>query len=81
MCVQFYKQQVTVWSRTYSSAEKCAADIGGVACHTAEEAVKDADVIFTVTASTTPILEKSWVKSNAHVNGILYYYPSLFLQC
>ena len=63
---------MTVWSRTYSNAEKCAAEIGGVACQCAEEAVKDADVIVTVTSATTPILEKSWVKSNAHVNGNLY---------
>lgn len=61
--------QVTVWSRTFASAEKCATEIGGVACHTAQEAVSNADVIVTVTGATTPVLESQWVKPTAHING------------
>ncbi|KAL4239227.1 hypothetical protein ACF0H5_000044 [Mactra antiquata] len=63
-------EEITVWSRTFDSAKKCADEIGGVACHTAEEAVKDADVIVTVTAATTPILELKWVKPTAHINAV-----------
>lgn len=58
-----------MWSRTLKSAEQCATEIGGKACSTAQEAVKDADVIVTVTGAETPILMASWVKQNAHING------------
>lgn len=63
-------QQVTIWSRTFENASKCAAAIGGMACHTAEEAVKDADVIVTVTMATMPVLQKEWVKQGAHINAV-----------
>lgn len=68
-------QQVTVWSRTYASAEKCAAEIGATACHTAQEAVQDADVIVTVTGATTPVLNAEWVKPNAHINAVGAFRP------
>lgn len=43
--------------------------MGGTAYDSAQEAVKDADVIVTVTSSSTPVLMKDWVKPGAHVNG------------
>lgn len=54
------------------SAFKCAEDVGGEACLSTEEAVNDADIIITVTSSPTPVLQKSWVKPGAHVNGNIY---------
>ena len=36
----------------------------------AEEAVRDADVIVTVTSSKTPVLEGDWLKPGCHVNAI-----------
>ena len=50
-------------------AQKFATEIGGKACATAEEAVRGADVIVTVTFASTPIIKKEWVKPGAHVNG------------
>src|SRR5947207_8120642 len=35
-----------------------------------EEAVRDADVIVTVTISKTPVLKGEWLKSGCHVNAI-----------
>ncbi|XP_070580654.1 ketimine reductase mu-crystallin-like isoform X2 [Ptychodera flava] len=63
-------QEVRVWSRTISRAQKFAAEYKSTVCETAEEAAKDADVIVTVTMSTKPILEHSWVKPGAHVNCV-----------
>ena len=63
--------QVRVWSRTLASARKFAGEIGAKACATAEEAVAGADVICTVTFSTTPIIKASWIKDGAHINGRL----------
>lgn len=35
----------------------------------AESAVKDADIIVTVTTAVRPILKKDWIKNGAHING------------
>ena len=57
-----------VWSRTPENAKKFAEEIGAKVCATVEEAVKDADVITTVTLATTPILFGKWVKPGALIN-------------
>lgn len=62
--------KVNVWSKTPSNAENLAGEINGIACTTAEVAVKDADVIVTVTSSSTPVLKKEWVKPGAHINAV-----------
>ncbi|XP_072029790.1 ketimine reductase mu-crystallin-like [Amphiura filiformis] len=63
-------EEVRIWSRTFSKAQKVADEFGCVACKTIEEAVKDADVITTVTTSKTPVLNAEWVKDGAHVNCV-----------
>ncbi|XP_041362754.1 ketimine reductase mu-crystallin-like isoform X2 [Gigantopelta aegis] len=63
-------KQVRIWNHRFESAEKLSKDVGAVVCKTAEEAVKDADVIVTVTASPTPVLKKGWVKPGAHINAV-----------
>jgi ornithine cyclodeaminase/alanine dehydrogenase-like protein (mu-crystallin family) len=60
---------VRVWSRTHDNAKAFAAEIGAKACDTVEEAVRDADIICTATASRTPLLKSEWVKAGAHING------------
>ncbi|SDX34551.1 ornithine cyclodeaminase family protein [Paenibacillus sp. CF384] len=37
---------------------------------TAEQAVAEADIICTVTASATPVIQGEWVKEGAHVNAV-----------
>ena len=71
--------QVRVWSRTLTNAQKLVQELQnhssatkGVSfkvCSTAEEAVRDADIICTTTFATTPILHAKWVKPGAHING------------
>src|SRR5262249_20234945 len=46
-----------------------ATEIGGTAM-SAEEAVRGADVIVTVTNSKTSILRGAWLKTGCHVNAI-----------
>src|ERR1043166_3776840 len=36
----------------------------------AEQAVRGADVVVTVTSSTTPVLKGAWLKPGSHVNAI-----------
>jgi ornithine cyclodeaminase/alanine dehydrogenase-like protein (mu-crystallin family) len=62
-------QEIRVWSRTPGHAEHFAAEIGGTAT-SAEEAVRDADVIVTATSSREPVLLGAWLKKGAHVNAV-----------
>ena len=61
--------EIRVWSPTKEHARQFAEEIGGKAV-AAEEAVRDADVVVTVTSSKTPILKGSWLKPGCHVNAI-----------
>ena len=70
-----------IWSRTFESAEKCAKEIKATACNTVQEAVKDADVIVTVTGAVTPILKADWVKPGAHINGTYVWINSHDTAC
>ena len=62
-------EEVRVWSPTNEHAKQFAEEIGGTAV-SAEEAVRGADVVVTVTNSKTPVLKGSWLKHGCHVNAI-----------
>jgi len=62
-------EEIRVWSATQEHAERFAKEIGATAM-SAEKAVRDADVIVTVTNSKTPVLKGTWIKSGCHVNAI-----------
>jgi ornithine cyclodeaminase/alanine dehydrogenase-like protein (mu-crystallin family) len=61
--------EVRVWSQTKAHAEEFAKEIGAKAT-SAEDAVRGADVIVTVTSSTTPVLNGAWLKPGCHVNAV-----------
>ncbi|XP_038156289.1 ketimine reductase mu-crystallin isoform X2 [Cyprinodon tularosa] len=63
---------VRVWSRTKKGVERFVCSVGGPVkgCSSAEEAVRGADVIVTVTGSTEPVLFGQWVKAGAHVAAV-----------
>jgi thiomorpholine-carboxylate dehydrogenase len=60
---------VRVWSRSRDHAELLASEIGGRVSG-AEEAVAGADVVLTVTSSSTPVLMGRWLKPDALVCAI-----------
>ena len=60
---------IRVWSPTREHAEGFAKEIGAKAM-SAEEALRDADVVVTATSSTTPILRGAWLKAGCHVNAV-----------
>lgn len=61
---------VRVWSRTSDHARRFAREHGVTAAESAEEAVREADVVVTATASREPILNGAWLKPGAHVNAV-----------
>ena len=68
--------EVTVWDVRPENTRRFAAEMAEKAgcpiraCSCAEEAVRDADIICTLTPSPTPVLESSWVKPGAHINAV-----------
>ena len=62
-------EEIRVWSPTKEHAEQFAKEMGAIAVP-AEEAVRSADVVVTVTSSKTPVLKGSWLKPGCHVNAV-----------
>ncbi len=62
-------EQIRVWSRDSQHAMLLANEIGGTAT-SAEEAVRDADVVVTVTNSSEPILRGKWLKPGVLINAV-----------
>jgi ornithine cyclodeaminase/alanine dehydrogenase-like protein (mu-crystallin family) len=62
--------QVLIWSRNPWHASRCADEIGATAVPSAEEAVREADVVVTVTAAQDSVLRGEWLKEGAHVNAV-----------
>ena len=58
--------RVVVWSRTREHAEQLGVDVA----ETAEEALRDADVVCTTTTSREPVVLRGWLKEGAHVNAV-----------
>lgn len=68
---------VTIWCPTLAESEAFCEkhraeypDITFVPCENCADAVKDADIICTVTPSSTPVLMGEWVKEGAHINAV-----------
>lgn len=68
----FSFKEVRVWSCSRERAESFCSSVSGpvIICESAEEAVKGADAIVTVTRSTEPVLFGQWVKAGAHVAAV-----------
>jgi ornithine cyclodeaminase/alanine dehydrogenase-like protein (mu-crystallin family) len=69
-------QSVKVWSRDErrrkSFAEECLANfrVAVRAVDTAEEAVREADIVVTATFAKDPVLDDSWIRPGTHINAM-----------
>jgi ornithine cyclodeaminase/alanine dehydrogenase-like protein (mu-crystallin family) len=61
--------EVRVWSRNDTHAREVASEIGATAM-SAEDAVRGADVVVTVTGASEPILQCRWLRPGALVNAV-----------
>ena len=62
--------EVRVWGRSSERAAAAAADVGGVAVASVEDAVRRADVVITCTAAREPLVRAEWVEPGAHVTAV-----------
>lgn len=62
--------EVRVWSRTRAHADVFSDETGAIVAETAEQAVRDADVVVTVTSSSGPVLRGEWLAPHACVNAV-----------
>ena len=56
-----------MWGRSLANAQRCAADVGGKPYESLVNALKDADVVVTVTMATEPVVLGRWLKLGAVV--------------
>ena len=67
-------EQVVIWSRDHDKAlglcEIAKRDVDAAVSETQLDAVRDADVVCTVTASPVPIMRGEWLRPGAHVNAV-----------
>ena len=67
-------REVRIWSRDFEHAKalrnRGVAGLDIEAVENAQEAVKGAGIICTVTAATTPILKGPWISPGAHINAV-----------
>ena len=57
--------QVRVWGRTSAGVKLCADEIGGHPYESLQDALRDADVVATVTMATEPLVRGQWLKHGA----------------
>src|ERR1019366_1967403 len=62
-------EDIRIWSRSPQHAKSLADEIGGIAT-SAEDAVRDADVVVTVTNSPEPVLRGKWLKSGVLIDAV-----------
>jgi ornithine cyclodeaminase len=69
-------RRVSIWSRSPEHAASLAAELRPrftfpiEVAATAQAAVREADIVATVTASPEPILERGWLKEGVHINAV-----------
>jgi ornithine cyclodeaminase len=64
-------ERIRIASRTFASAQQLAAEWPlATAVETAEEAVRGADVVCTVTSSAGPVVLGDWLEPGVHVNAV-----------
>lgn len=77
-------QTLKVWGRNAKGMARYIEEVKAlypnlnvVACKNSQEAVTDADIIYTVTYSEQPIVQADWIKKGAHITAVGACEPSM----
>jgi thiomorpholine-carboxylate dehydrogenase len=62
--------EIRIWSRNPDNVSRCAFELKGVGSSSAEEAVRGADIVCTVTTASEPVLKGAWLRRGAFVAAI-----------
>ncbi len=62
--------ELRIWSRDPRNVERCARDVDGIAFADAEQAVRGADIVCTLTNASEPVLRGAWLKRGAFVAAV-----------
>jgi ornithine cyclodeaminase len=62
--------ELRIWSRNPENVARCARDTQGMGFASAEEAVRGADIVCTVTNASEPVLKGAWLKPGAFVAAV-----------
>ena len=62
--------EIRVWSRNAENIDSCCREIDSLPMKSAEEAVKGADIVCTVTNASEPVLRGAWLRRGAFVAAI-----------
>ena len=66
----FQFDQITAWSPTRSKLEEFCQANGAVAASSAEEAVRDADMVALVSAAREPVVMDEWIRPGTHIMAV-----------
>jgi ornithine cyclodeaminase/alanine dehydrogenase-like protein (mu-crystallin family) len=59
-----------LWGRSFERAQALARSTQATACEQARDAVAEADVVCTLTASPSPLVRRDWLRPGCHVNAV-----------
>ena len=62
--------EIRVWSRKPENVARCCTEIQGIPAASAEEAVREADIVCTVTTAREPVLKGAWLRPGAFVAAV-----------
>ena len=62
--------ELRLWGRSPQKATQLAQEFGCAVAPSIEAAVRDADVVCTVTAAADPILQAGWIAPGCHINAV-----------
>jgi thiomorpholine-carboxylate dehydrogenase len=62
--------ELRIWSRDPQNVERCAREVDGIGFADAEQAVRGADIVCTLTNASEPVLKGAWLKPGAFVAAV-----------